>query len=110
MIPRAYQISPELRSFRNVLRTRLRLVQRLVAASNAITLLCDNFNVKDITKLPSLYQLLTACFEQQVELLTSQIKMLEKSLHPLLMPDTDIQRLLRIPFWKNQCLYTLARN
>ena len=51
MIPQAHKISPELRSSRDVLRSRLRLVQKRIAASNAITLLCDKFNVNEITSV-----------------------------------------------------------
>ncbi len=97
MIPCAHQISPELRDARDVLRGRLRLVQKRVAAANAIKLICAKFNVTDVAKLPPLCQLQADCYAQQVALLTSQIKQLEKSLHPVLLPDPDIQRLLRIP-------------
>lgn len=45
MIPRAHQISPHLRHARDVLRTRLRLVQRRTGCFNAVEGLLIKFNV-----------------------------------------------------------------
>ena len=97
MLPEAHVISDELRPLRDVLRTRLRLVERSVAAQNSIARLLEKMNVKDVADLPDLMQLQAACHLEQIELLRRQVKTLEKALHPHLVPDADVQRLLRIP-------------
>lgn len=97
MIPEAHQISAELRDQRDVLRTRLRLVSRRTGCLNSVQRLLEKFNQHDVLDLPALYQLQARCHLDQVELLTEQIKALEKALHPTLVPNADVQRLLRIP-------------
>lgn len=47
--------------------------------------------------MDELYRLQAACHEAQIELLQLQIKSLEAALHPYLIPNPDIQRLLWIP-------------
>jgi transposase len=97
MIPAAHQVNPERRAHRDILRTRLKLVHRKTMATNAIHLLCAKFNVKDILDLPPAYQLQAGSHLRQVELLDQEITMLEEALYPELVPDADIQRLIRIP-------------
>lgn len=97
LIPEAHMIAPELRPLRDVMRTRLRLVQKEVGARNSITRLFEKYNVRSVADLPELVQLQAACHQAQVELLRDQIRTLEKSLHPHLVPDPDVQRLLAIP-------------
>lgn len=97
MIPEAHQISTELRDKRDVLRTRLRLVSRRTGCRNSVHRLLEKFNATDVLDLPALYQLQAHCHLDQVDLLTGQIKTLEKALHPSLVPNADVQRLLRIP-------------
>jgi transposase len=41
------------------------------------------------------------------ELVREQIKQLEKALHPHLVPDADVQRLLRIPGIQKICAFTI---
>ena len=97
MIPEAHQISTQRRDQRDVLRTRLRLVGRRTGCLNSVHRLLEKFNVRDVLDLPELYQLQARCHLDQADLLTEQIKDLEKALHPSLVPDPDVQRLLRIP-------------
>lgn len=97
MIPEAHQISNQLRGPRDLLRTRLRLVERRIAASNATSLLCAKFNVTDVLDLPETFQLQAHCFLQQIDLLNQQIRSLESAIHPLLKSSSDIKRLVRIP-------------
>lgn len=97
LIPEAHMIAPELRPLRDVMRTRLRLTQKEVGARNSIERLFEKYNVRSVADLPELAQLQAACHQEQVELLRSQIRTLEKSLHPHLVPDPDVQRLLTIP-------------
>ncbi len=47
--------------------------------------------------LPPEYQFHLHCLIDQIALLREQIAQLEKSLHPHLVPNPDIQRLLRVP-------------
>ena len=97
LLPEAYMISDELRPLRDVLRTRLRLVERRVGAQNSVARLLEKMNVKDVADLPELMQLQARCHLDQADLLHRQIKELERALHPHLVPDDDVQRLLRIP-------------
>ena len=97
LLPEAHVISDELRPLRDVLRTRLTLVERRVGALNSVARLLEKMNVQDVADLPELMQLQARCHLDQVELLEHQIKELERALHPHLVPDADVQRLLRIP-------------
>src|SRR5690606_1057813 len=69
--------------------------------------LLEKMNVKDVADLPALMQLQARCHLDQVELLERQIKELEKALHPHLVPDEDVQRLLRIPGIEKLGAFTL---
>ncbi len=97
LLPQAHMISDEMRPLRDVLRTRLKLVDRRVGALNSISRLLEKMNVEVVDELPEMMQLQAHCHIEQVELLERQIKNLEKALHPHLVPDEDVQRLLRIP-------------
>lgn len=96
-IPEAHMVSPELRPLRDLMRARLLLVQKHVSARSSIHRLLEKYNVPSVSDLPSLVQLHAACFQEQLLLLKRQIKGLEKSLHPHLIPNPDVQRLLAIP-------------
>ena len=97
LLPEAHMISDELRPLRDVLRTRLRLVERRVSTQNSIARLLEKYNVRDVTELDALGRLQAECHIEQAESLQAQIKRLEKALYPHLVPDDDVQRLLRIP-------------
>ena len=97
LLPEAHVISDELRPLRDVLRTRLRLVERRTGAKNSVHRLLEKHNVQDVADLDTLGRLQAECHLEQSELLHAQIKRLEQSLHPHLVPDADVQRLLRIP-------------
>lgn len=97
LLPEAHVISDELRPFRDVLRTRLTLVERRTGALNSVARLLEKANVRDVADLPELMRLQARCHLDQVGLLEAQIKELEKALHPRLVPDADVQRLLRVP-------------
>ena len=107
LLPEAHMISDELRPLRDVLRTRLRLVERRVAAQNSIARLLEKHNVRDVAELDALGQFQAECHIEQAESLHSQIKRLEKSLHPHLVPDADVQRPLRIPGIGKACAFTI---
>ena len=97
MIPEAHKISSELRPMRDVLRTRLRLVDRRIAAINSVHRLLEKVNLRAVDDLPELMQLQSQCHLDEARLLEQQIKRLEKTLRPELLPKPPIQRLLRIP-------------
>jgi len=113
MIPQAHQISPDKRALRDLMRARLRMVTKKVSCLNSIHRLLGKFNISipenrqlhDLSTLDYLENLeLTEdsvfqlnLLKEQVKLLHKQIISLEKSLHPRLIPNSDIQRLLWIP-------------
>ncbi len=113
MIPEAHQIDPDKRGLRDLMRARLRLVAKRTSCFNSIHRLLGKYNVAipedrnlhDLSTLDvlvnlpleedSLFQL--ELLKQQIRLLHQQINKLEKSLHPRLIPNKDIQHLLWIP-------------
>jgi len=97
LIPEAHMIRAEARGPRDLMRTRLRLVERCVSAHNSIDRLLEKFNASDVEELTELYQLQAGCHTAQIELLEDQISTLERALHPHLLPNADVQRLLWIP-------------
>jgi transposase len=97
LIPRAHMIAPAQRGPRDLLRTRLRFVQKVVSAQNSIDRLLEKFNVADVGALEPLYQVQAGCHAAQVQLLEDHIGTLERALHPHLIPNADVQRLLWIP-------------
>jgi transposase len=90
LIPAAHMIRPEQRGPRDLMRTRLRLVEKCVSAQNSIDRLLEKFNLATIAELDTLYQLQAACHTAQMELLETQITTLERALHPHLVPHPDV--------------------
>ena len=107
LLPEAHMVSDEVRPLRDVLRTRLKLVERRVAAQNSIARLLEKHNAQDVTELDAFGQLQARCHLDQIDLLHAQVKALEKSLHPHLVPDADVQRLLRIPGIGKACAFSI---
>jgi transposase len=97
LIPAAHMIAPAQRGPRDLMRTRLRLVEKCVSAQNSIDRLLEKFNVEEVRQLDELYQLQADCHTAQIRLLEAQITSLERALHPYLIPNADVQRLLWIP-------------
>lgn len=97
LIPVAHMIAPAQRGPRDLMRTRLRLVQKSVSAQNSIDRLLEKFNVTTVTALDELYALHAACHTAQLQLLEEQIATLERALYPHLIPNAEVQRLLWIP-------------
>jgi transposase len=97
LIPEAHMIDHERRAPRDLMRTRLRLVEKCSSAKNSIERLLEKFNVDTVTELDALYRLQATCHQAQITLLEAQIKTIETTLHPHLIPNPDIQRLLWIP-------------
>lgn len=97
LIPRAHMVSPELRPLRDLLRTRLHLVEKRTSAKNSIQRLLEKYNVPNPGALPDEATLQASLYAEQIDLLTEQIARIEKQLQPRLIPNPDVQRLLWIP-------------
>lgn len=97
LIPPAHMISPELRGVRDVLRVRLRLVQKRSRCQNAVGALLTKYNVHSVDDLPELARLEAECHAEQIELLEQQIKRLVKAISPELLAIDPVQHLLWIP-------------
>ena len=97
LIPVAHMIRPAQRGPRDLMRTRLRLVEKCVSAQNSIDRLLEKWNVDTVAALDPCSQLQATCHTAQRQLLTEQITTLERALHPHLLPNADVQRLLWIP-------------
>ena len=106
LLPSAHVISDEMRPLRDVLRTRLKLVERRVAAQNSIARLLEKHNVRDVAELDAFGRLQAEAHIEQAELLHARVKRLESALVPHLVPDADVQRLLRIPGIGKACAFS----
>ena len=107
LLPEAHMVSDEMRPLRDVLRTRLKLVERRVAAQNSIARLLEKHNARDVAELDAFGQLQAEAHVEQAELLHRQVKRLERALVPHLVPDADVQRLLRIPGIGKACAFSI---
>lgn len=97
LIPVAHMIGAAQRGPRDLMRARLRLVAKGVSAQNSIDRLLEKVNLTSVADLADFYQLQASCHAAQIQLLTQQITTLERALHPHLIPNADVQRLLWIP-------------
>lgn len=97
MVPEAHVISPELRELRDLLRLRLRLVEKRTSAVNSIARLLEKYNRDSVCALPELAQAQAGFHREQIALLNAQIRMLEKRVSKELKPNEDVRRLRRIP-------------
>lgn len=86
LIPVAHMIRPDQRGPRDLMRARLRLVEKCVSAQNSIDRLLEKFNLTTVAGLDALYQLQASCHTAQMELLETQITTLERALYPHLIP------------------------
>jgi transposase len=97
LVPSAHMISPELREVRDLLRLRLRLIDKRSRCLHALSSLLGKYNVGSVSALPRLARLEAECHEQQIRLLERQVKRVVKAVSPRLLPSEDVQRLLWIP-------------
>jgi len=97
LVPEAHVISPELRELRDLLRLRLRLVDKRTSSLNSIARLLEKYNRASVEALPELAQAQAALHHGQIALLAVQIKGLEKRIHRELRPNPTVRRLARIP-------------
>lgn len=96
-IPEAHQIDPCLRDKRDLMRARLRMIQRKTCVVNSVCRLMEKFNVTDPDDLPGLYQFQYQQLNRHVDFLTEQVKELEKTIYPQVVLNEDVQRILWIP-------------
>ena len=105
-IPQAHKIRRDLRDFRDVMRARLRLVQKRTSCCVSIHNLGRKLNCGDQLVieertvpefLSEAYRLHLRNLYEQIDLLETQISDLEHFLQPVLIPNDDIQRLVWIP-------------
>lgn len=97
LLPEAHMISTELRPWRDLLRARLRLVERRRSAQNSVARLLEKYNVPGPEHLPSTARFQAQLHQEQDALLKKQIRQIERELVAVLRPDEDLQRLLWIP-------------
>lgn len=97
LIPAAHMISEALRGPRDVLRTRLLLVERRTRCENSMGGLLEKFNVERVEQLPPLYQVQARAHAAQAALLDTQIHELEHAVQGELLDTPAVQRLLWIP-------------
>jgi transposase len=108
LIPEAHMISDAQRGPRDVLRARLRLVERRSRAKNSLDRLLEKFNVPAVEQLPPLYQLQAQMQQGQITLFTDQVHTLERAIQGELLDTPAIQRLLWIPGIGRIVAFTLA--
>jgi transposase len=97
MVPEAHVISPELRELRDLLRLRLRLVEKRTSTMNSIARLLEKYNRMAVDMLPELAQAQAGFHQEQIALLNAQVRMLEKRISKELKPNDVVRRLRRIP-------------
>ena len=97
LVPEAHVISPELRELRDLLRMRLRLIEKRTSLLNSIARLLEKYNRASVEALPELAQVQAGFHQGQISLLRVQIKALEKRIHRELRPNPTVRRLRRIP-------------
>lgn len=97
LVPEAHVISPELRELRDLLRMRLRLIEKRTSSLNSIARLLEKYNRASVEALPELAQVQAGFLQGQIALLAAQAKALEKRIHRELQPNAIVRRLRRIP-------------
>ena len=96
-IPEAHKISRDLRTLRDALRARLKIVQRHTSITNSMHLLLAKYNYSSPEQLIGIAKYQYEQLTEVEELLDNQMLDLEKQLYPDLIPNEDIQRILWIP-------------
>lgn len=94
LIPVVHRIAREARGLRDLLRLRVRSVAKPTSCLNSLEHIREKFHVQRRDQLDPWYQHQVDAYDTQVALLTQQIHDLERALHPLLIPNPDVQRLV----------------
>jgi transposase len=96
-IPKANILPPETRELRDLMRSRLRMIQKRTSCKNSVHRLLEKFNLSDPDKLPGLYHYQYKNFDSQITLLNHQIKDLEKVIRDRIVLNDQVQRILWVP-------------
>ena len=97
LIPAAHRIAREDRGPRDLLRLRVRLVEKQVSCRNSLARIQERYHTTRYEQLDPWAQHTVDTYEAHGALLTQQLQDLERALHPRLVPNPDVQRLLWIP-------------
>lgn len=97
LVPEAHVISPELRELRDLLRMRLKLIEKRTSSLNSIARLLEKYNRDSVESLPELAQVQANFHKRQIALLGVQVKSLETLIQRELKPNATVRRLRRIP-------------
>ncbi|MCH7491375.1 MAG: IS110 family transposase, partial [Gemmatimonadetes bacterium] len=97
LIPVAHRIARDARGPRDLMRLRVRLVEKKISCLNSLERIREKCHVVNRDQLDQWYQHQVDVYDAQLVLLTQQTHDLEGMLHPLLIPNADVQRLLWIP-------------
>lgn len=97
LLPEAHQVSAEMRGARDLLRTRIRMVERRTAIKNSIARILEKHGVSTPDQLPPEGQFAVALHEEQVAVLDQQVRSIRTELWRQLRADSDVQRLWRVP-------------
>lgn len=106
LIAPAHKISKELRALRDMMRQRLRLVQKRTSCYNMIHRMAEKFNLDEQVDLdhqvipvllPPLYQVQMQSLYEQVALLNNQIKRIEHQVYDHLVVNDQVRLLLMLP-------------
>ena len=97
LIPVAHRIARDARGPRDLMRLRVRLVEKRISCLNSLERIREKHHVATRDHLDPWYQHQVDVSDAQLALLTQQIHDLEVVLHPHLIPNSDVQRLLWVP-------------
>jgi transposase len=106
LVSPSHKISREKRGLRDIMRMRLRLVQKRTSCYNSIHRIAEKFNCDNEVELDKRtiperlaedYKFQIKLLYEQIGVLNKQIKEIEKNLKERLITNEDIQRLLNVP-------------
>ena len=96
-IPPAYQLDPTRRAHRDVMRFRLRLVQKRISAVNSVYRLIEKFNLHEPENLPGSYYYQYQQLQAHIDLLDEHISSIEAGMAQTVLQSPEVQRIIRIP-------------
>ena len=107
LIPEAHMISDANREVRDVLRTRLLLVTRILRCQRSVGALLEKYNLATPAELPDLPRLQAELHVAQRALLLTQVRRLEGELRERVLGTPAAQRLVWVPGIGKMVAYTL---
>ena len=97
LIFEAHKISRERREQRDIMRARLRLVERRTAFKNSVERIFEKYNVRTEEQMPASARLQVGSHRACAAELELQIRYLEQALNEVVTTDEQVQHLLWIP-------------